>query len=97
MKRVIGALSLLATGVVIGMLTAPDKGRNTRQKMSHKLDDMKNSLKKFKGSTSDELDELKETFKHEVTGLRDDMRQRVLELIKAAKTSQNNIKQEALT
>ncbi|MBS1610026.1 MAG: YtxH domain-containing protein [Bacteroidetes bacterium] len=95
MKAIVGALALLATGVTIGILIAPEKGKKTRQKIGDKLGDMKDSWKKFRGATIDELDELKSTFKHEISGLQDDTRQKVLELIKTAKAAKNNIKEEA--
>jgi len=77
------------------ILVAPDKGEKTRRKIGDKFDDVKDSWKKFRGATLDELDELKSTFKHEIAGLQDDARERVLELIKAAKTAKNNVKEEA--
>jgi gas vesicle protein len=95
MKAIIGALALLATGVTIGILIAPEKGKKTRQKIGDKFDDMKDSWKKFRGTTLDELDELKSTFKHEISGLKDDARERVLELIKVARAAKNNVKEDA--
>ena len=97
MKTLIGALALLATGVTLGMLLAPDKGSKTREKLSDKYDDLKDTWRHFKGATTDELDELKHTFKHEIAGLRDDVRERVLEMIKSAKAAKNNVKEEAVS
>jgi gas vesicle protein len=94
MKTLVGALALLATGVTIGILLAPDKGKKTREKIGDKFGDLKDNWQRFRGTTSDELDELKSTFKHEVAGLKEDTRQRVLELIKAAKATKNHIKEE---
>src|SRR5882757_1794278 len=93
----IGGLSLLATGIVIGILVAPAKGSETRQKISDTADKLRKKLKDLRGSTKEELDELGDIFEHEVDGLRDDVRQRVLQLIKAAKTTGNNIKEQALS
>jgi len=97
MKALIGALALLATGVTIGILVAPDKGKKTRQKIGDKFEDMKDTWHRFTGTTSDELDELKSTFKHEIAGLKEDTRQRVLELIKAARATKNHIKEELVS
>ena len=93
----ISALTLLATGVVIGILVAPAKGSETRQKISDAADSLKKKLQRLRGTTAEELDEMNEIFEHEVQGLKEDVRQRVLQLIKAAKSSSNNIKQEALS
>jgi gas vesicle protein len=97
MKALVGALALLATGVTIGILIAPDKGKKTRQKIGDRFDDVKDSWKKFRGASLDELDELKSTFKHEIAGLKDDARERVLELIKTARAARNNTKEEAVS
>ncbi len=97
MKALVGALALLATGVTIGILMAPDKGQKTREKLGDKFGDVKDSWKRFRGATMDELDELKSTFKHEIAGLKDDAREKVLELIKTARSAKNNIKEDALS
>src|SRR5215470_11229445 len=97
MKALVGALALLATGVTIGILIAPDKGQKTREKLGDRFDDMKDTWKRFRGATMDELDELKSTFKHEIAGLKDDARERVLELIKTAKAAKNNVQEEAIS
>ncbi len=54
MKAIVGALALLATGVTIGILIAPEKGKKTRKKIGDKFDDMKDSWKRFRGATIDE-------------------------------------------
>jgi len=97
MRSLTGALALLATGVAIGVLVAPDKGSSTRQKLNEKLDDLKDTFNRVKGVSSEELDELKETFRHEVAGLKDDVRHRVLELIKTARAAKNHVKEEAVS
>ena len=93
----IGALSGLVAGVAIGILVAPASGEETRQKISDTADNLKRKLRQLRGVTADELDELKEIFERETEGLRDDVRSRVLELIKAAKEKGNHIKEQALS
>lgn len=96
-KILIGALSGLVAGVAIGILVAPAEGKETRQRIVDTADSLKKKLRKLRGMTVDELDELTEIFEKETDGLKDDVRSRVLELIKAAKTKGNHIKEEALS
>jgi len=96
-KILIGTMTGIVVGVALGLLVAPAKGSETREKISGIADNLKKRLKHLRGTTADELDELKEIFERETTGLKDDVRERVLNLIKAAKTSSNNIKEEALS
>jgi len=96
-KVIISALSGLVAGVAIGILVAPAEGSETRQRISDTADSLKRKLRKLRGVTTDELDELSDIFESETDGLRDDVRTRVLNLIKAAKEKGNHIKEEALS
>ncbi len=96
-KVLIGALSGLVAGVAIGILVAPAEGKETRQKISDTADSLKRKLRQLRGTTSDELDELKDLVEKETEGLKEDVRHRVLDLIKAAKTKGNHIKEQALS
>jgi len=93
----IGALAGLVAGVAIGVLTAPAEGSETRQRISDTADNFKKKLRRLRGLTVDELDELKEIFEKETDGLKEDVRSRVLDLIKAAKVKGNHIKEQALS
>ncbi|MFT3823551.1 MAG: YtxH domain-containing protein [Chitinophagaceae bacterium] len=93
----IGAASGLAAGVLIGLLVAPAKGSETRQKIADSADQLRKKLRHLRGAASDELDELKSIFENEVDGLKDDVRERVLTLLKTAKASANNLKSEAIS
>jgi gas vesicle protein len=93
----IGALAGLVAGVAIGVLTAPAEGSETRQRIADTADNLKRKLRHLRGLTVDELDELKEIFEKETEGLKDDVRSRVLDLIKAAKAKGNHIKEQAMS
>jgi gas vesicle protein len=96
-KVLVGALSGLVAGVAIGVLMAPAEGSETRQKIADTADAFKKKLRKLRGITTDELDELTDIFEKETDGLKDDVRRRVLELIQAAKVKGNNIKEQAVS
>ena len=85
------------SGIIIGILIAPAKGTETRKKLSDTVDNMKDKFKKLRGTTHEELDELQRVFEHEVTGLGEDVRAKVLHLIEVSKKSYNNIRSEALS
>jgi gas vesicle protein len=96
-KVLVGALAGLVAGVAIGVLTAPAEGKETRQRISDTADNFKRKLRKLRGLTVDELDELRDIFEKETDGLREDVRTRVLDLIQAAKIKGNHIKEQALS
>ena len=96
-KVIVGALAGLVAGVAIGVLTAPAEGSETRQRIADTADNLKKKLRQLRGITADELDELKDIFEKETDGLKEDVRTRVLELIKAAKVKGNSIKEQALS
>lgn len=93
----IGALAGLVAGVAIGVLTAPAEGRETRQRIADTADNLKKKLRHLRGLTVDELDELRDIFEKETDGLKEDVRARVLDLIKAAKAKGNHIKEQAMS
>src|ERR1700749_3546335 len=96
-KVLIGALAGIAAGVAIGVLVAPAEGSETRQRISDTADTLKRKLRRLRGITSDELDELKDIFEKETDGLKDDVRTRVLTLIRTAKEKGNHVREEALS
>lgn len=73
------------------------KGTDTRKKLSDSVDNIKDKIRRIRGTTNDELEELHEVFEHEISGLRDDMREKVLRLIEVSKKSYNHVKSEALS
>ncbi|WP_431209341.1 YtxH domain-containing protein [Puia sp. P3] len=93
----IGTLAGLAAGVALGVLVAPAEGAETRQRIADTADSFKRKLRRLRGMTLDELDELKEIFEKEAEGMRGDVRERVLDLIKAAKQKGNHVREEAMS
>ncbi|PWT75127.1 MAG: hypothetical protein C5B59_09600 [Bacteroidetes bacterium] len=84
-------------GILAGILIAPDKGSETRKKLSESADQLRSKLSRLRGATNKELDELHAVFEHEIAGLRDEIRQKILRLIETSKKGYNNVKAEALS
>ena len=63
-KVVLGLLAGIAAGAVLGILLAPEKGTDTRNKISKKGKDYSDSLKdkftEFKESITEKFDKVKE-------------------------------------
>ncbi|NIM35613.1 MAG: YtxH domain-containing protein [Hydrotalea flava] len=94
-KLLIGVLSGLVAGVAIGLLTAPAKGSDTRKKIADTADDIKQKLRHLRGQANNELDELKAVLENETSGLRDDVRERILKLVEASKNSYHRMAEDA--
>jgi len=93
-KFLSGALAGLATGVLVGLLVAPDSGEETRKKIRYTAGNLRYRLGRLVGKGSDDLAELKRVFEHEVTGLKEDVRERILRLIDESKNSYDKFKNE---
>ena len=94
-KVMLGTLTGVLAGVAIGMLCAPASGAETRQKIADGAGALRKKFNRLMGASADELDELKDVFSSEISGLKEDVRERVLQLIKATKASGNNIREQA--
>ncbi|HTS44436.1 MAG TPA: YtxH domain-containing protein [Puia sp.] len=84
-------------GLAVGILIAPAKGSETRQKIADSADKIKDKIRRIRGATNEELDELHEAFDHEISGLKDDIRKKILNLIEKNKKSYNHIRSESLS
>lgn len=96
-KFLAGAIAGLSAGLVIGVLTAPESGEETRKRIKHTAGNWRHKINRLIGKGTDDLTELKNIFEHEVTGLKDDVRERVLRLINQSQQSFNNFKKETLS
>jgi gas vesicle protein len=92
-----GLFTATLSGIVIGILIAPDKGSETRKKLSTSVDTIKDKVRRIRGTTNEELEELHKVFEQEITGLRDDIREKVLRLIDVSKKGYNHVKSEAMS
>lgn len=95
-KILCGALVGVAAGLVIGLLTAPDSGEETRKKIKRSAHHLQGRVKRILGKGADGLTELKYIVEHEVTGMKDDVKQRILTLIDEAIETFQNFKKEAV-
>ena len=96
-KFLSGVLAGVAAGVVVGLLCAPESGEETRRRIRSSAGNWRYRIARLVGRGSDNLAELKHVFEHEVTGLKDDVRERVLKLIDESKHSYDKFKKEALS
>ncbi|HBG23765.1 MAG: hypothetical protein A2X17_06560 [Bacteroidetes bacterium GWF2_41_61] len=82
-KIVLGTLTGLAVGAMLGVLFAPDKGSNTRKKISKKRDEYADNLKEkfdeFVDKVSAKAEEFNETVEQEI----EDVKGQVKEKFKA--------------
>ncbi|HMG15130.1 MAG TPA: YtxH domain-containing protein [Saprospiraceae bacterium] len=80
-KVILGALAGLAAGAIIGILLAPDKGDNTRKKISKRAEDFTDGMKS-------KLNEVIETVKVKLEAVKDE----VIERAEKAKDEFNKTK-----
>ncbi|GAA4307457.1 YtxH domain-containing protein [Compostibacter hankyongensis] len=93
-STITGAFAGLTAGVAIGLLIAPEKGSETRRKIADTAEAWKEKCQRLMGKGQTELDQLKHIFEHEVTGLKDDVKQRILTLIEESRHTYSNLKDE---
>jgi len=82
----VGTISGVVAGAVVGLILAPQSGKETREQIAKKACELKKKLEKFTHQSAGNLDELQDIFKTEIAGLSTDVRERVLRLIKQSKS-----------
>ncbi len=92
----IGVAAGVAAGVIVGLLTAPQSGSETRQKIADAADTLKKRFRRVTGKASSELDELQSILENEADGLKDDVKERIMKLLAATKESYGEVKAEVM-
>lgn len=71
-RLLLGVLGAAAAGVVVGLLIAPDKGVETRKKISKKTKDFRDQVSQLIQSGKEYLNDVAETIEEEGEGLAQD-------------------------
>ena len=72
----LGVLGAAAAGVVVGLLIAPDKGSETRRKISEKTEDWRNQVNNLIQTGKDYVKDITGTVKSEAESLKGDAENR---------------------
>ncbi|MCW3082076.1 YtxH domain-containing protein [Segetibacter sp.] len=90
-KVLLGVLAGAATGAILGVLFAPDKGDETRRRISEGSRDVTENLKNKFGEFVDGLADRYETVKESATDLIDQGRQKASSVVSALKSEAGNV------
>lgn len=90
----VGTISGVVAGAVVGLILAPQSGEETRQQILDSTKDLKHKWDKLTAKSLEELDDLQDVFKSEVSGLSDDVREKVLKLINKVRNSAEHVSDE---
>jgi gas vesicle protein len=88
-KIAIGSAIAGAAGYIAGILSAPRSGRQTRQEIANKAEDVKGSTEDQLQELSDELKDMIKTTKDKTTSLSSTARAELNEAVVKAKDAQN--------
>lgn len=87
----------VCSGLVLGLLVAPQKGKETRQKVKETAEAWKSRLVHLFGKGESELDELQSILENETTDLSESVRQKLLKLVEENRKTYQNARLESLS
>lgn len=87
----------LLTGLTLGLLFAPQKGRKTRRQVMEAAESWKHSLDNLFGKGENELDAIKEMLESDADLLNPEIRHKLLKLIEQNKKTIQEAKQQTLS
>jgi gas vesicle protein len=87
----------IISGFVLGLLLAPQKGKETRKQVKETAEAWKERLSGLFGKGEGELDELKEILKTEAGALSQELRIRLLRLIEENRKTYKPARNESLS
>jgi gas vesicle protein len=90
-KVLLGVLAGAATGAILGVLFAPDKGDETRRRISEGSRDVTDNLKNKFGEFVDGLAEKYESVKGSASDLLDQGKQKASSVVSALKSEAGNV------
>jgi len=79
-KFLLGALS----GLVVGILIAPDKGENTRDNLMDTADKWRDKFNRMVGRADAKLNDLRDLLESDIEGLAADVRHKILSMLDEA-------------
>ena len=79
-------------GVAAGLLLAPSKGEDLRNDIAEVAEKWKRKFYRVTGKAGAELEDLQDMLENEISGLSDDVRQRILIILDESASTARNIK-----
>jgi len=81
-------------GLAVGLLIAPEKGADTRGHIAETAEKWKHTWDKLVGRTGMELEDLRQIFEQEISGLSSDVRHRILTILEESRNAANRVRSE---
>ncbi len=94
-KVLTGAFIGLVAGFAAGLLVAPEAGEDTREKIKDTARTWRHKARNVWGNTAEYLSHLQKVFSQQIVGMKDDVRQRILNILSEGEDAADDIRQGA--